>query len=189
MGANEIKKIVVIGPESTGKSTLCQQLAAHYNTLWCPEYAREYLLKHGTNYTYDNLLTIAKGQIALEEKSESGVKSRPDSPFTIHDSLLFVDTDMYVMKVWCEFVFGKSHRFILDQIEKRKYDLYLLCNVDLPWVKDELREYPDLETREKLYLIYKDIMTNQTVPWEDISGNYEERFQKAIVAVDKLLKE
>jgi NadR type nicotinamide-nucleotide adenylyltransferase len=196
MEATGIKKIVVIGPESTGKSTLCQQLAAHYNTLWCPEYAREYLLKHGTNYTYDDLLTIAKGQIALEEKFESGVRnqvpgkrSRPDSSFTTHYSPLFVDTDMYVMKVWCEFVFVKCHRFILDQIAKRKYDLYLLCNTDLPWIKDELREYPDLETREKLYLIYKDLMNNQPVPWTDINGSYEERLQKAIIAVDMLLKE
>jgi NadR type nicotinamide-nucleotide adenylyltransferase len=197
MGASEIKKIVVIGPESTGKSTLCEELAAHYNSLWCPEYAREYLLEHGTNYTYDDLLTIAKGQIALEEKSivnsESAISNgqlaignpKPET----QNPPLFIDTDMYVMKVWCEFVFGKCHRYIPDQIAKRKYDLYLLCNIDLPWVKDELREYPDLETREKLYIIYKDIMINQPVPCTDISGNYEERLQKAIVAVDRLLKE
>ena len=55
---------------------------------------------------------------------------------------------MYVMKIWCEFVFGKCHQFILDQIAARKYDLYLLCNIDLPWIKDELREYPDLERRK-----------------------------------------
>lgn len=63
-----LKKIVIIGPESTGKSTLCKQLAAHYKTLWCPEFAREYLLKHGMNYTFDDLLTIAKGQLALENE-------------------------------------------------------------------------------------------------------------------------
>jgi NadR type nicotinamide-nucleotide adenylyltransferase len=200
MQATGIRKIVVIGPESTGKSTLCQQLAAHYNTLWCPEYAREYLLKHGTNYTYDDLLTIAKGQIALEEKSivnsqlaidnkQSTTGKISHSPLPAHHSPLFIDTDMYVMKVWCEFVFGKCHRFVLDQIANRKYDLYLLCNTDLPWVKDELREYPDLATREKLYLIYKDLMNNQPVSWTDISGSYEDRLQKAIVAVDKLLKE
>ena len=66
----EIKKIVVIGPECTGKSTLCEQLAGHYNTIWCPEFAREYLLKHGMKYAYDDLLHIAKGQIKLEEKHE-----------------------------------------------------------------------------------------------------------------------
>jgi NadR type nicotinamide-nucleotide adenylyltransferase len=176
-----MKKIVVIGPESTGKSTLCKQLAAHYNTTRCPEYAREYLLKHGNKYNYDDLLTIARGQVALEDKITKSATRNLQPP-------IFVDTDMYVIKVWCEFVFGKCHRYIIDQIAKRKYDLYLLCNTDLPWVKDELREYPDLHTRQKLYHIYKEIMINQPVPWIEISGNNEERLQKAITAVDKLLK-
>jgi nicotinamide riboside kinase len=92
---------------------------------------------------------------------------------------------MYVMKVWCEYVFNNCHRFILDEIVNRSYDLYLLCNVDLPWVKDDLREYPDLETRKKLYAVYKDIMITQQVPWVEISGNYEERLSKAIAAVDQ----
>jgi hypothetical protein len=70
-----LKKIVAIGPESTGKSSLCKQLAEHYNTLWCPEYAREYLMIHGMNYTYDDLLTIAKAQVELEEKYESKIRS------------------------------------------------------------------------------------------------------------------
>ena len=174
-----LKKIVVIGPESTGKSTLCKQLAQHYNTVWCPEFAREYLLTNGTNYTYDDLLIIAKGQLAFEEEYSRMI--------TNSHSPLFVDTDMYVMKVWCEFVFDKCHRFILDQIVERKYDLYLLCNTDLPWVKDELREYPDLESRHKLYTIYKDIMINQSVPWVDISGNYEERLQKGLDAVNQIM--
>ena len=69
-----IKKIVIIGPESTGKSTLCEKLAAHYQTLWVPEYAREYLEKHGTDYSYEDLLTIAKGQIELEERISSKFK-------------------------------------------------------------------------------------------------------------------
>jgi NadR type nicotinamide-nucleotide adenylyltransferase len=182
-----LKKIVIIGPESTGKSTLCEKLANHFQASWCPEYAREYLMKHGTDYTYDSLLTIAKGQIALEDKyigeTEKNLRSHNAGP---QSSLLFIDTDMYVMEVWCKFVFGKTHSWILNQIIQRKYDLYLLCNVDLPWVKDELREYPDLARREKLYHIYKEIMINQSVPWVDISGNYEERLEKAIVAVKKL---
>ena len=180
-----MKKIVIIGPESTGKSTLCEKLALHYNTIWCPEYAREYLLAHGTNYSYDNLLTIAKGQVALEEKC-IGEMDKAMMKGATGPQLLFIDTEMYVMKVWCKFVFGKCHSWILNQIEERKYDLYLLCNVDLPWVKDELREYPDLENRQKLYNIYKEIMINQRVPWIDISGDYEERLQNAIQAVDHL---
>ena len=176
-----IKKIVVIGPESTGKSSLCRELAEHYNTLWCPEYAREYLLKHGMDYTYDDLLTIAQGQIALEENYHSRLTTHDSRPF-------FLDTNMYVMKVWCEFVFDKCHRYILDQIVDRKYDLYLLCNTDLPWIKDELREYPDLATREKLYKIYLDLMSNQDTAWTVISGKPEERFQKALVAVENILR-
>lgn len=168
-----IKKFVAIGPESTGKSTLCGQLAEHYQTAWVPEYAREYLETNGNAYTYDDLLTIARGQINLEEtivnRQSSIVNKRP----------IFIDTDMYVMKVWCEFVFNKCHNWILNRIAERKYDGYLLCNVDLPWVEDNLREYPDLKTREKLYHIYKDIMINQSMPWVDISGSYDERLQKA----------
>ncbi len=155
----EIKKIVVIGPESTGKSTMCTQLAAHFSTLWCPEYAREYLLAHGTHYTFETLADIAKGQLALEETYVAEVLSaKAEAP------LLFIDTDMYVMKVWCEYVFGKCHTFILDEIVSRKYDLYLLCNTDIEWVKDELREYPDETIRLELFHIYKDILINQQIP-------------------------
>lgn len=171
-----VKKIVVIGPESTGKSTLCEQLALHYNTVWVPEYAREYLNKHGSSYTYDDLLTIGKGQVEQEER------------FSIQKGKLFIDTDLYIMKVWCEFVFGKCHSWILNTAATRQYDLYLLCNVDLAWVKDELREYPDLKTRERLYKHYLDIMINQPIPWIDISGTYEERFQKAVSAIESRLK-
>jgi|SRR5687768_8795369 len=202
---NDLKKIVIIGPESTGKSTLSKQLAEHYNTLWCPEFAREYLLKNGMNYTYDDLLHIAKGQMALEDEYISSIvngqwsipdesrdsantRTAPHSPFTIdHSPLLFIDTDMYVLKVWCEFVFGKCHRYILDQIVQRKYDLYLLCNTDLSWVMDELREYPELETREKLFEMYKDCMINQYTPWVVIGGNEEMRLKTAIQSVDSLL--
>jgi len=187
-----LKKIAIIGPESTGKSTLCVQLAEHYHTLWCPEYAREYLLKHGMKYTYDDLLAIAKGQVALEDKFIQLANSSlttDNSRFTTHDSALFIDTEMYVMKVWCEFVFGKCHQYILDQMAARKYDLYFLCNVDLPWTLDELREYPDLETRQTLFEIYKGFMVSQPVPWVEIKGDSDERFEIAIRAVDVLLKD
>jgi NadR type nicotinamide-nucleotide adenylyltransferase len=176
-----IKKFVIIGPESTGKSTLSAQLAQHYKTLWAPEYAREYLEKNGTDYTYEDLLTIAKGQIEQEEFHNGQLA-------TYSSQLLFIDTDMYVMKVWCEYVFNKCHNWILNRIAERKYDGYLLCNVDLPWVKDSLREYPDFETRKRLYHFYKDIMVNQSLPWVDISGNYEERLEKAIRFLDKELR-
>jgi len=101
--------------------------------------------------------------------------------------MLFIDTDMYVMKVWCEYVFGKCHQFILDEIVQRPYDLYLLCNTDIPWVKDELREYPDLKSRQELFHIYKDILIHQRTPWIEISGDEAARKNKAIAGIEKLL--
>lgn len=176
-----LKKIVVIGPESTGKSTLCQQLSNHFNTSWVKEYAREYLIENGSDYTYNNLLDIAKGQI---EKENLAIENLTSNNTT---TPLFIDTDMYIMKVWSEFVFDKCHHWILNKIVEQQYDLYLLCNVDLPWVKDELREYPDLITRNKLYHHYKDIMVNQQVPWVVVQGNYQERLALAIDAVNNIL--
>ena len=193
-----IKKFVVIGPESTGKSTLCSQLAEHYHTTWVREYAREYLEKNGMDYTYDNLLTIAKGQIELEEAisyQQSAISFQPMAPLNsvahgsqlaAHSSqLLFIDTDMYVMKVWCEYVFDKCHNWVLNRIAERKYDGYLLCNTDLPWVSDQLREYPDVEIRNRLYHFYKDCMVNQSLPWVNISGSYEERLEKAVNFIER----
>jgi len=184
-----IKKVVIIGPESTGKSSLCEQLSQQYETNWSPEFAREYLLTNGTNYEYDDLLTLAKGQLTLEDEYTTTLEAQSLPLLESGGHIpLFVDTDMYVMKVWCEFAFGQCHPFIMEQITKREYDLYLLCNVDLPWTNDELREYPDLQTRQKLYRIYKDIMINQSVPWVEISGDYEERLEKAVIAVNKILE-
>src|ERR1043165_9875190 len=107
-----IKKFVVVGPETTGKITLCSQLATHYHTAWVPEYAREFLEKNGMDYTYDDLLTIAKKQVELEDSvrhqlhgKKAGLPQQaPGAPGRVP---FFIDTDMYVMKVWCEFVFNK----------------------------------------------------------------------------------
>ncbi|MBO9618251.1 MAG: ATP-binding protein [Niabella sp.] len=176
-----VKKVVIIGPESTGKSSLCAALAQHYQALWCPEYAREYLLKNGARYTYPDLQTIAGGQLELEDRLVEAAAAGAH-PF------VFIDTDMYVMKVWSEFVFGKCDPFILNAIAARKYDLYLLCNTDLPWAKDELREYPDLETRDHLFTIYKAELTAQQTPWAVISGTQNGRTQAAITAIDSFFK-
>jgi NadR type nicotinamide-nucleotide adenylyltransferase len=180
-----LKRIVVIGPESTGKSTLCGYLADYYNTLWCPEFAREYLLENGTAYTIDDLITIAKGQLDAVQKYTRALQSQIDQTGIVKP--LIVDTDMYVMKVWAEYVFGTCPTFILDEINKQDYDLYLLCKPDIPWVKDELREYPDEKPRQELFQIYKDILINQQTPWVEISGGFDTRNQKAVAAIDALL--
>jgi NadR type nicotinamide-nucleotide adenylyltransferase len=182
---SSIKKIVVIGPESTGKSTLCGYLANYYNTLWCPEFAREYLLENGTSYTIDDLISIAKGQLAATQKYIEDLEKRTATSNT--PTPLIIDTDMYVMKVWSEYVFGNCPSFILDEINKQDFDLYLLCKPDIPWVKDELREYPDEKPRQELFQIYKDILINQQTPWVEISGDFEARNQTAIAAINTIL--
>lgn len=173
-----MKQIVIIGPESTGKSTLAAQLAAYYKTVWCPEFAREYLRENGTDYTYDDLLNIAHGQVTLED----ALKQKATNGY------YFIDTDMYVMKVWCEVAFNNCHTWILKQIATRRYDLILLCDTDLPWVPDGLREYPDLDMRQRLFKMYKDILINDGSRWAVISGRTEERLQTAISVIDTLHK-
>jgi len=170
------KKIVVIGPESTGKSTLCQQLAAATDCLWVPEFARDFLHTLGRPYTESDLLTIAAGQLNLEDEIFEQAKAK-GHPY------LFIDTDMYVMKVWSEFVFHRCDSYILNAIATRSYQGYLLCHTDLPWVADELREYPDLATREKLWHIYHDALVQQSTPWHLISGTESERFANALKAI------
>jgi len=173
-----LKKIVVLGPESTGKSSLCEQLAQHYDTYWCPEYARQYLLENGKQYQYEDLLAIAKGQLRLEAQ----ITQRA---FSENKKFVFIDTDMYVMKVWSEYVFGKCDHFILDEIVHRQYDYYLLANIDLPWTPDELREYPDEKPRIELFNIYKDILENQSTPWSLVSGIGEKRSEMAYRILDE----
>ena len=177
-----IKKVVIIGPESTGKSMLSEQLATHFKTAWVPEYAREFLETYGTNYSFEDLYKIAQGQIKNEEDAAFNAKR-----LTHNSKFLFIDTDLYVIKVWSEFVFNMCDNRVLNQIANRKYDLYLLCNTDIEWVKDSLREYPDLVTREKLFHFYKDAMITQHVPWVEIKGGYEQRLASAIEAVNKIL--
>ncbi len=208
-----IRKVAIIGPESTGKSTLSMRLASHYQTLWVPEYARQYLESRGSAYTYDSLLEIAKGQVKLEDeyikRLENGHPDNDDSP-TLHSTsksstsdyqntnpdthrskgqtpLLIIDTEMYVMKVWSEFVFQKCHQWIIDQAASRQYDLFFLCNIDLPWTYDVLREYPNPEPRQQLFRMYHDILINQSVPWTVISGEYDQRLSLAIESIDRIL--
>ncbi|WP_217605531.1 AAA family ATPase [Chitinophaga sp. GbtcB8] len=168
-------KIVVLGPESTGKSTLSQKLAAHYNTVWTPEYAREYIENLSRPYEQHDLLAIARGQLQLEDEKAQQASD-----------LLICDTDLYVIKVWSEHKYGQCDPQILEQIASRRYDLYLLTYIDIPWENDPQREYPDPQMREYFYRIYRDIVMNSGVPWADIRGSYAEREAKAIAAADAL---
>ena len=180
----KLQKIVVLGPESTGKSTLCEQLAKYYGVVDCKEYARQYLHENGTKYNFEDLLTIAKGQLTLEEEA---LQKAEQQLIDRSKNKIIIDTNMYVMKVWCEYVFNNCHTYILDEIHKREYDLYLLCDIDLVWTPDEMREYPDEKPRQELFAIYKDILINQNTAWGIVSGAGDERTQNAIKLIDKIL--
>ncbi|RXK60538.1 ATPase [Lacibacter luteus] len=173
------KRIVLLGPESTGKSYLSEQLANHFHAVWCPEYAREYLLFLGRPYTADDLLIIAENQLELSQQyMQDAIEKKA--------SAVFFDTDMHVMKVWSEVVFGSCDPWILDELTKQTVDFYLLCKPDIPWVQDELREYPEQDVREDLFSIYEEQMQQQSTPWAVVSGGYEERLQNAVKAINHL---
>lgn len=171
-----IKKVAIIGPECTGKSFLSSKLAEHYHTSWVPEYARGFLDNLARPYNEGDLVTIAHGQMRVE-----------DSFTRLANRILFCDTNLYVIKVWSEFKFGRCAPEILDQIRSRKYDLYLLTYIDIPWEADPQREHPD--QRKELYGIYLNEMKSQAVPFYEISGQNEQRTKAAIDVVDKLLKQ
>ena len=167
-----IKKIVVIGPESTGKSTLSEALAKALFTAWVPEFARAFLEGLGRPYKEEDLLTIAQGQ-ADSEKQLSATAA----------DLVICDTDLYVIKVWSEHKYGRCHPWILGQIAERKYDLYLLTGIDIDWQHDPLREHADPQMRNYFYNIYKDIAIESGLPWVEIKGSPEQRLQLALDAV------
>jgi len=169
-----IIKIVITGPESTGKSWLASQLAQKYNTAWVPEYAREYIDKLNRPYNKADILKIAKRQIENEnillEKA---------------DEILFCDTDLTVAKIWSEHVYKSCHEWILKNINKQHYDFYLLCDIDIPWQEDYQREHPHL--REYLFGLYKNELENRGVEFEIISGVGQKRLKKAILAIEHYL--
>lgn len=166
-----LKKIVVIGPESTGKSTLSKALAEQLNTVWVPEYARTYLEQRGQNYQYEDLTAIAQGQLLSEDKLAKQA-----------NKYLICDTDLYVLKVWSEHKYGKVDNYILEAIASRQYDAYILCDIDMPWDADPLREHPEPEMRRYFFNMYKDIVLHSGKPFVIVSGHQEKRLEEALCA-------
>ena len=171
--AGSLIKVAIVGPESTGKTTLAQKLAAHFDTHWVPEYAREYLDRTAGKYEPSDLLEIAKGQTTLEDRLAGKSKN-----------LLFCDTNLLVIKIWSEHKYKDCHPWILNEMDSRKYHLHMLCDVDLPWTADPLREHPDL--RDYFFEQYKNELTDLKIPFQVINGNGTERFSKAVNAVNNL---
>ena len=165
-------RIAITGPESTGKSWLAEKLASHYKTAWVPEYSREYLQNLGRPYDFEDIARIAKGQMRKEEQSASKATK-----------FLFCDSDLLVTKVWSEFKFGKCDPWIVEQWLNHRYDLYLLCDIDLPWQEDPLREHPD--KRKELFEIYHRQLSDMKVDFVIISGSGYKRQENAINAITK----
>ena len=167
-----LRRIAIIGPESTGKTWLTQKLAAHFHEPFVPEYARFYLSKNGSDYEKNDLLKIAKGQLALEDKKAS------DS-----NVFLFCDTNLIVLKVWSDFKFGETDPWILEKLESRKYDHYLLTHIDLPWEYDPLREHPNHQ--RELFEIYKNYLLTRKFSYSEVSGIGMSRFELAKTQIHK----
>lgn len=172
----QIKKIVIIGPESTGKSTLSAALSDHFNEPWVPEFARDYLNTLDRNYHYEDLIEIARGQLRAEDPLSEAAKV-----------LLFCDTDLHVIKVWSDHKYGRTDPWILSQIEKRKYDHYLLTDIDIPWQEDKLREHPSPQMRNYFLKQYRQVLIETGVPFTVVSGDLEERTCSAINVVKNLM--
>jgi len=169
------KRILILGPESTGKSTLASALGAYFQEPWVPEVAREYLEKLGRTYAYEDLLQIGKQQMQLEDEMAGAAKNH-----------LFCDTDLRVIQVWSRYRFGKIDPWVMEELERRTYDLILLCAPDLPWQADPLREHPDLEIREQLFEQYLEITQQSGVPFTIISGDASARLRTSVEAIRAL---
>jgi NadR type nicotinamide-nucleotide adenylyltransferase len=174
-----IVKVVLFGPESTGKSTLSELLARHYNTVWVPEYAREYLQDKWNNQRktceQKDLIPIAIGQMGLE--NELAKKA---------DKILICDTDLLETKVYSEEYYGGFVDPDLDRAAtESQYDLYLLSYIDTPWEADDLRDRPT--QREEMFRAFERALVNNQRPYVILKGRVKERMNTAVQAIDKIL--
>ena len=170
-------RIVLYGPESTGKTTLAKALAAHYDTEWVPEFARTYLQEkwdsHKTTCTLEDLPLIVHGQLAWENERLAKAKR-----------WLFCDTNALVTQVWSVTHFnGYCAPEIKAAVHQLHYDFYLLTTPDIPWEKDDLRDRP--EARDAMFGVFKQYLESQNTPYFVVTGQGEQRLQSAIQALER----
>ncbi len=174
---NKLLKIAILGAESTGKTTLCEQLANHYKTVSVPEYAREYFNSHSIlDYSIDDLVTIARKQVEMEQIKEKAAKN-----------FIFCDTTLITIKIWAEHQFKMVPDFISEQISKKDHDLFLICNNDIEWQSDEQRKHPHI--REHVLERNINEVKKLNVPYHIISGEGTARLKLAINIVNSFLLE
>jgi len=172
-------KIVLFGPESTGKSSLAKFLASHYKTYYVEEFARQYLQEKWDNFgkicEKQDLIPIAKGQI----KNENIMSKKANR-------ILFCDTDLLTTAVYSRLYFNGFCDADLDKFSKHNYyDLYLLMDIDIEWVKDDLRDRPN--ERAELFNMFKNVLIENNKNFMIISGNFEKRKKTSIECIDNFL--
>lgn len=171
-----VRRVVILGSESTGKTTLAQDLARHYGTVWVPEYARAYLEARGGRCEPADIEAIARGQIAAEE---AGARKA--------DKVLICDTDLITTEFWSRHYFGSCPEWIAAESRRRRADLYLLTTPDVPWVPDAIRDRP--AQRVEIHRALKAELQSRLFPFVPVSGSdWAFRFQRARDAVDAMLK-
>ncbi len=173
--AQYIPKIAVVGPESTGKSTMSAYLAAHYHTVWVPEFAREYCEALTGDCTIQDEINMFHGQLALE------MKLLPKA-----NRLLICDTTFITVKIWSDELFGSTPPEVLEELPRHRYDFYLLLDIDLPWQDDPLRNFPTMRGHfmQVWHRELQDLQASYTV----ISGTGAERCGRAVAAIDRFMQ-
>lgn len=171
----KLVKIAIVGPESTGKSTIAEALARHYDTICVPEYAREYCRNLNREYTLQDELNMFYGQVALE---------RSVLPLARHD-LLICDTTFLTVKIWCDHLFGHTPGEVLQALRTTHYDFYLLMDIDLPWVDDPLRDFP--EDREHFMKIWREELRALGANYDLVGGLGAQRFDNALAVTQRFL--
>ena len=171
-------KVLITGPEATGKSTLSEFLADHYKTTWVAEYAREYLQKLDRKYNQSDLVKILEGQMLRQSLVDS----------SNHYPIVFFDTGPEVIFVWSDHKYQSVDRDIVEAYNNTKYDLILLMDVDLPWVDDPLRESPDYYERRKLFIQYLAMLNANETPLHVIRGQHDERNTAALEVVNNFIE-
>lgn len=168
--------VAILGAESTGKTTLCRDLAAHFGCPWVPEYMRTYLQakwdKEHLTCTWDDLLPIAQGQIELENKLAAQAAQNSDS------SYLFCDTSLFELMVYSNWYYGDCPDALTNAALTHHYDLILLTEVDIPWVADDLRDSP--HQRDEISAYFESQLTRHQKPFHRIGGDRQERVQQVL---------
>ena len=159
------------GPESTGKSTLAAALAAHFDTIWVPEYGRTFCEEHGTDFSMADLVAMAVGQYAAT------LAAIPQA----RNGLLFLDTDPLMTAVWADMTYGERDPWF-DRFADVA-DLYLVPGVDLPFVQDDLRLYGEEEERARFYRLSVAELERRGLRWARIDGDVHGRLDKAVAAI------